>query len=81
MGFLRQEYWSGLPCPHPGDLPDPGIQPASPASPALQMDSFTAETPGKPLNLYKGYNSGEARLTEDEERGPATSLVPDVRLE
>ena len=36
MGFSRQEYWSGLPCP-PGDFPDPGIEPASPA---LQMDFF-----------------------------------------
>ena len=31
MGFSRQEYWSGLPCPSPGDLPDPGIEPGSPA--------------------------------------------------
>ena len=35
MGVSRQEYWSGLPCPPPGDLPDPGIKPASPVSPAL----------------------------------------------
>ena len=35
MGFSRQEYWSGLPCPPPGDLPNPGIKPMSPASPAL----------------------------------------------
>ena len=35
MGFFRQEYWSGLPCPLPGDLPDPGIEPASLTSPAL----------------------------------------------
>ena len=35
MGFPRQEYWNGLPCPSPGDLPDPGIKPASPESPAL----------------------------------------------
>ena len=40
MGFSRQEYWSGLPCPPPGDLPDPGIRPMSPASPALQADSL-----------------------------------------
>ena len=40
MGFPRQEYWSGLPCPPPGDLPDPGIKPASPESPTLQMDSL-----------------------------------------
>ena len=39
MGFSKQEYWSGLPCPPPGNLPDPGIKPLSPASPALQADS------------------------------------------
>ena len=41
MGFSRQEYWSGLPFP-PGDLPDPGIEPVSPVSPALQVDSLPA---------------------------------------
>ena len=40
MGFSRQEYWSGLPCPPPGDLPDPGIEPKSPVVPALQVDSL-----------------------------------------
>ena len=35
MGFSREEYWSGLPCPPPGDLPDPGIEPKSLMSPAL----------------------------------------------
>ena len=39
MGFPRQEYWSGLPFPLPGDLPDPGIEPVSLRSPALQVDS------------------------------------------
>ena len=39
-GLSRQEYWSGLPCPPPGDLPDPGIGPMSPVTPALQADSF-----------------------------------------
>ena len=39
-GFSRQEYWSGLPFPPPGDLPNPGIKPASPVSPALQADSL-----------------------------------------
>ena len=48
MGFFRQEYWSGLPCPPPGDLPDPGIKPMSPVAPALQVDSFPAEPPRKP---------------------------------
>ena len=41
MGFSRQEYWSGLPCPPPGDLPNPGIQPASLMSPALTSGFFT----------------------------------------
>ena len=45
MGFSRQEYWSGLPCPVPGDLPDPGIEPESPA---LQADALPPEPPGKP---------------------------------
>ena len=46
MGFSRQEYWSGLPFPSPGDLPDPGIEPGSPA---LEADALTSEPPGKPM--------------------------------
>ena len=42
-GFSRQEYWSGLPCPPPGDLPDPAIEPASPA---LRVDPLPSELPG-----------------------------------
>ena len=41
MGFCRQEYWSGLPCPPPGDLPDPGIEPASVLSPSLARGFFS----------------------------------------
>ena len=41
VGFSRQEYWSELPCPPPGDLPNLGIKPASPAAPALQVDSLS----------------------------------------
>ena len=48
MGFSRQEYWSGLPFPSPGDLPDPGIEPRSPS---LEADALTSEPPGKP-SLY-----------------------------
>ena len=40
MGFSRQEYWSGLPCPPPGDFPDPQIETASPIAAALQADSL-----------------------------------------
>ena len=43
MGFSRQEYWSGLPFPSPGDLPDPGIEPGSPA---FQENALTSEPPG-----------------------------------
>ena len=46
-GFSRQEYWSGLPCPSPGDFPNPGIEPRSPT---LQVDSLLSEPPGKPKN-------------------------------
>ena len=47
MEFSRQEYWSGLPFPSPGDLPDPGF---APGSPALQADTLPSEPPGKPGN-------------------------------
>ena len=46
MGFSRQEYWSGLPCPSPGDLPDPEIEPVAPA---LQTDSLPQSHLGKPI--------------------------------
>ena len=51
MGFSRQEYWSRLPFPLPGDLPDPGIEPASLASPALEGRFFTT-VPSLLLILY-----------------------------
>ena len=50
MGFSRQEYWSGLPFPPPGALPNPGIEPGSPA---LQADSLPSELPEK----YRGWLS------------------------
>ena len=40
MGFFRQEYWSGLPCPSPGNFPDSGIEPVSSVAPTLQVDSY-----------------------------------------
>ena len=56
MGFSRQEYWSGLPCPLLGDLPDPGIKPASPVSPAIAGRFLTAEPLGKPSVAYFSLN-------------------------
>ena len=46
MGFSREKYWSGLLCP-PGDLPDPGVKPTSPESPALQADSLPLSYQGR----------------------------------
>ena len=48
MGLSRQEYWSGLPFPSPGDFPNPGFEPGSPA---LQADSLPSESPGKPPTI------------------------------
>ena len=50
MEFSRQEYWSGLPFPSPGELPNPGIEPGSPT---FQADTLPSEPPGKPLLNYK----------------------------
>ena len=57
MGFSRQECWRGLPCPSPGHLPDPGIEPRSLA---LQADALTSRPPGKPIAqeiILKSFNS------------------------
>ena len=53
MEFSRQEYWSGLPFPSPGDIPNPGIKYRSPA---LKTDSLPSEPPGKPKTLNKNEN-------------------------
>ena len=59
MEFSRQEYWSGLPFPSPGDLPNPGIETGSPA---LQADTLPTEPPGKPqLGTWKGGGGRGAR--------------------
>ena len=74
MGFSRQEYWSGLPCPPPEDLSDPGIEPASLMSSALAGGFFTSSTtqeapdkvgdteikkpPSLPLYSHKGFDLG-----------------------
>ena len=51
MGFSRQEYWNGLPCPPPGDLPNPGIKPVTLKSPALAGSFFTTSTTWEALAL------------------------------
>ena len=52
MGFSRQEYWSGLPFPTPGDRPNPGIKTVSPMSPALQVNSLPLSHQGRLLAIY-----------------------------
>ena len=60
MGFSRQEYWSGLSCLPPGNLPDPGVEPTFLMSPALAGRFFTTELPGRPL-LYARDSANTAR--------------------
>ena len=54
MGFSRQENWSGLPFPSPGDLPDPGIEPRFPT---LQADALLSDPPGEPGEKVKGVHN------------------------
>ena len=66
IGFSRQKHWSGLPFPSPGDLPDPGIKPRSPA---LQAYSLLTEPPGKPMvitneKIYKKCTKFKKKETE-----------------
>ena len=56
MGFSRGEYWSGLPFPSPGDLPNPGVEPRSPT---LQADTLLCEPPGKLFSSKDGLNRGQ----------------------
>ena len=60
MQFSRQEYLSGLPCPPPGNLPNPGIKPRSPE---LQADSLLIESPGKPVLLHWFSSVAQSCLT------------------
>ena len=68
MGFSRQEYWSGLPFPSPGDLPDPGIKPRSPT---LEADALTSEPPAE--ELYK-----KDHHDPDNHNGVIIHLEPDI---
>ena len=54
MEFSRQEYWSGLPLPSPGDLPDPGVEPESAA---LQADALQSEPPEWLLLIHSSYGA------------------------
>ena len=72
MEFSRQEYWSGLPFPSPGDLPDPGIKPGCPA---LQADSLPSEPPGKPRQSGACANiEAEASLERTDREVPSEEM-------
>ena len=72
LGFPRQENWSALSCPFPGDLPDPGIEPASPMSPTMQADFLHDEPPGKPSSRSEtpGWGQQSVFLTRPQILGP-----------
>ena len=65
MGFSRQKYWSGLPFPSPGDLPNAGIEPGSPA---LEADALTSEPPGRKRKIARinGTEGMNAQFTKEE---------------
>ena len=67
MGFSRQEYWSGLPFPSPGELLDPGIEPGSPA---LQTDSLPSEPLGEPIEATRkaNYSNQEKKTKQNTEK-------------
>ena len=86
-GFSRQEYWTGLTCPPPGDLPNPGIEPRPPA---LQADSLPSEPPGKPSLDWVAYPFSRGSSQPRNQTGVfyiaggfftswATKEVPDTR--
>ena len=74
MEFSRQEYWSGLPFPTPGDLPSPGIEPGSPA---LQADCLPSELPGKTYATAKLLQSCPI-LCDSIDGSPPGSPVPGI---
>ena len=85
MGFSRLDYWSGLPCPPPGDLPDPGIEPVSPAAPALQVDSLSlSHSPGSktsaPLLGGPGVGLGSSSSLLSQALGSESSGCPFLRV-
>ena len=75
MGFSRQEYWSGLPFPSPGDLPDPGIEPGSPT---FQADALTSELPGNPSQLYSGSDKQIQGIRSDRVHEDLWTEIPDI---
>ena len=79
MGFPKQEYWSGLPFPSPGDLPNPGIEPTPPA---LAGRFFTTEPPGKPmdkLQMEKKSSAYPQKGEKDLHRTTKVVIQPEIK--
>ena len=83
LGFSRQEYRSGLPCPPLGDLPNTGIKPMSPVSPALQVDFLLLSHQGSPIGKFiptfqmKKLRSRETQVQNEwQQFEPQNNLVP-----
>ena len=74
MEFSRQEYWSGLPFPSPGDLPNPEIEPRSPA---LQADSLPSEPPVNKAGIWNGASENDVVSSEKTVKSESPSVVPD----
>ena len=78
MGFSRQEYWSGLPFPSPGDLPDPGIKPESPA---LEADALTLSHQGRYMILCDLYeNSRIVTLSINDNTRKEFYLIKNLKM-
>ena len=78
--FSKQKYWSGLPCPPPEDLPDPGIEPVSPASAALQADFLLTESPGKLSMQSTSYKMLSWMSHKLESRLPEEISISDMQM-
>ena len=75
MGFSRQEYWSGLPCPPLGDLPNTGIELASLTSPALAGRVFTLVPPGKPCGVIENHKEPKGKGSHHVLKHPQSFVV------
>ena len=76
MGFSRQECWSGLPFPFPGDFPDPGIEPRSPE---LLADALTSESPGKPTFQKKNSDSEDDSRSQENNGEDVRNVIKDLQ--
>ena len=81
MGFLRQEYWSGLPCPPPEDLPDPGIELMSLRSPALAGRLFTTSATWGALHEYNTPHSSTSPTVTGTEVKDSITTCPSTRAQ